>query len=82
MELKGTISDAELYPIKQRMWVGRIAEARRGELGFEPPIGYWRRPSGEIVIDPDEQVRSVIQLVFAKFEELRRPVDSERRSGG
>lgn len=68
--LKGTISEAELYLIKQRMWGGRIAKARRGELGFEPPIGYWRRPSGEIVIDPDEQVQSVIRLVFAKFEEL------------
>ncbi|MGW3152481.1 recombinase family protein [Streptomyces sp. NPDC001177] len=68
--LKGTISEAELYLIKQRMWGGRIAKARRGELGFEPPIGYWRRLSGEIVIDPDEQVQSVIRLLFAKFEEL------------
>jgi DNA invertase Pin-like site-specific DNA recombinase len=68
--LKGTISEAELYLIKQRMWGGRLAKARRGELGFEPPIGYWRRPSGEIVIDPDEQVQSVIRLLFAKFEEL------------
>ncbi len=68
--LKGTISEAELYLIKQRMWGGRIAKARRGELGFEPPIGYLRRPSGEIAIDPDEQVQAVIRLVFAKFEEL------------
>jgi DNA invertase Pin-like site-specific DNA recombinase len=68
--LKGTISEAELYLIKQRMWGGRIAKARRGELGFEPPIGYLRRPSGEITLDPDEQVQAVIRLVFAKFEEL------------
>ena len=30
--LKGTISEAELHLIKQRMWSGRIAKARRGEL--------------------------------------------------
>ncbi len=68
--LKGTISEAELWLIKQRMWGGRIAKARRGELGFEPPIGYLRRLSGEIVIDPDEQVQAVVRLVFAKFDEL------------
>ncbi|MFB9506852.1 recombinase family protein [Streptomyces aurantiacus] len=31
--LKGTISEAELHLIKQRMWNGRIGKARRGELG-------------------------------------------------
>ena len=30
--LKGTISEAELHLIKQRMWSGRLAKARRGEL--------------------------------------------------
>jgi hypothetical protein len=52
------------------MWGGRLAKARRGELGIELPMGYWRRPSGEVVLDPDEQVRAVVRLVFAKFEEL------------
>jgi DNA invertase Pin-like site-specific DNA recombinase len=28
--LKGTISEAELHLIKQRMWTGRLAKARRG----------------------------------------------------
>lgn len=44
--------------------------ARRGELNFAPPIGYIRRPSGEIAFDPDEQVQQVVRLVFRKFEEL------------
>jgi DNA invertase Pin-like site-specific DNA recombinase len=68
--LKGTISEAELYLIKQRMWGGRLAKARRGELGVEPPVGYLRRPSGEVALDPDAQVQAVVRLVFAKFEEL------------
>lgn len=68
--LKGTISEAELWLIKQRMWGGRIAKARRGELVADPPVGYLRRPSGEIVLDPDAQVQAVVRLVFAKFTEL------------
>src|SRR6201982_2096227 len=68
--LKGTISEAELHLIRQRMWSGRIAKARRGELAVPLPIGFARRPSGEVVLDPDEQVRSVVRLVFDLFERL------------
>ena len=68
--LKGTISEAELWLIEQRMWGGRIAKARRGELVVDPPVGYLRRPSGEVVLDPDAQVQAVVRLVFAKFGEL------------
>jgi DNA invertase Pin-like site-specific DNA recombinase len=68
--LKGTLSEAELHLIRQRMWSGRIARARRGELAVPLPIGFARRPSGEVVLDPDEQVRSVVRLVFDLFERL------------
>ncbi|WP_372404421.1 recombinase family protein [Streptomyces luteireticuli] len=68
--LKGTMSEAELHLIKQRMWNGRINKARRGELTFPLPSGYVRRPSGEVVFDPDEQVQTVIRLVFAQFERI------------
>jgi len=68
--LKGTISEAELHLIKQRMWTGRIAKARRGELAVPLPAGLVRRPSGEVALDPDEQVRSVVRLVFDLFERL------------
>ncbi len=68
--LKGTISEAELHLIRQRMWSGRIARAGRGELAVPLPIGFARRPSGEVVLDPDEQVRSVVRLVFDLFDRL------------
>lgn len=68
--LKGTMSEAELHLIKQRMYAGKVAKARRGELAMTLPAGYWRRPSGQVVLDPDEQVRTVVRLVFAKFTEL------------
>ena len=47
--------EAELYLIRQRMLSGRLAKAERGELAVPLPIGYVRRPSGEAVLDPDEQ---------------------------
>jgi hypothetical protein len=50
--------------------VGRIAKGRRGELAVPLPAGFARRRSGEVVLDPDEQVRSVTGLVFGLFERL------------
>src|SRR5512132_2752003 len=67
---EGTMSEAELYLINQRMRAGRVNKARRGELVIALPVGYWRRPWGEAVLDPDEQVQSVVRLVVAKFAEL------------
>jgi DNA invertase Pin-like site-specific DNA recombinase len=61
--LKDTISQAELYLTGQRMWSGRLAGARRGELGVPLPSGYVRRPSVEVALDPDEQVQAVIRLI-------------------
>jgi len=68
--LKGTMSEAELDIIKQRMHQGKLNKARRGELGFSLPIGYCKRPSGEVVLDPDEQAQSVVRLIFEQFERL------------
>ncbi|MDA8187814.1 MAG: recombinase family protein [Dehalococcoidales bacterium] len=68
--LKGTMSEAELHILKQRMYQGRLNKARRGELTFALPIGYvWQEP-GKIGFDPDEQVQGVVRVVFRKFTEL------------
>src|SRR5438067_3540779 len=68
--LKGTLSEAELHVLKQRMHEGRRNEARRGELRFALPIGYVWGPDGAIRFDPDEQVQAVVRLVFRQFAEL------------
>jgi DNA invertase Pin-like site-specific DNA recombinase len=68
--LKGTMSEAELHLLKQRMHQGRLSKARRGELAVPLPIGYLRRASGAVAFDPDAQVQHVVRLVFRKFEEL------------
>jgi excisionase family DNA binding protein len=69
--LKGTMSEAELHILKARMLAGRRAKARRGELGKPVPMGYVRRPSGEVALDPDEQAQAVIRQVFALFQRFR-----------
>jgi len=68
--LKGTMSEAELHVLKQRLEQGRLAKARRGELGRPVPLGYVRRPSGEVALDPDEEVRAVVHSIFEQYERL------------
>jgi DNA invertase Pin-like site-specific DNA recombinase len=68
--LKGTMSEAELHLLKQRMYQGTLQKARRGALRFALPIGYVHNASGEVVYDPDAQVQHVVRLIFRKFAEL------------
>lgn len=65
--LKGTMSEAELHILKRRMLEGKKAKARRGELGMQVPMGYFRRPSGEVIKDPDEQAQATIGMIFQLF---------------
>src|ERR1051326_5839091 len=67
--LKGTMSEAELHVIKQRLYQGKLNKAKRGEIIHTLPIGYIRRPNGEVCLDPDEQAQSVVRLIFQKFAE-------------
>jgi hypothetical protein len=48
-------------------------KAERGEILNHPPIGYVRSAkaregAGDYVLDPDEQVQSVMHLIFAQFQ--------------
>ena len=52
------------------MLSGKLAKAERGELAVPLPIGYARRPSGEVILDPDEQAQHVVRLVFGTFGRL------------
>src|SRR5271157_1941046 len=68
--LKGTMSEVELTTMRNRLERGKLHKAERGELILTVPCGYLKLPHGEVVLDPDEQVRAVVQLVFDKFTEL------------
>jgi DNA invertase Pin-like site-specific DNA recombinase len=68
--LKGTMSTLELHTMRNRLEKGRLFKAQRGELFLDLPSGYVKLPSGGIALDPDEQVRAVVRLIFEKFTEL------------
>jgi DNA invertase Pin-like site-specific DNA recombinase len=67
--LRGMMSEAELYLLKSRMFEGKRNKAQRGELLNHPPMGYVRGPDGDYQLEPDEQVQSVIGLIFDAFEQ-------------
>ena len=69
--LKGTMSEAELHLMCQRLYQGRLNKARRGAQFTSAPTGYVRSQSrNRLELDPDEQVQYVIRLIFDKFDEL------------
>ncbi len=68
--LKGTLSEAELHFLKQRMIGGRRAKARRGEFRIRLPAGYVWDEEGKILMDPDERVRDAVVLLFRSFERI------------
>ena len=68
--LSGIMSEAELHILRGQMLAGARSKARRGELFNHAPIGYARVPGGGLMLDPDEQARDVVRLVFDKFDEL------------
>ena len=68
--LKGTMSEAELHMLHQRLNAGRLSKVMRGEYVQHLPTGLIRLPDKSVVKDPDDQVRHVIELILAKFEEL------------
>lgn len=67
--LKGTMSEAELHVLRGRLDAGRKNKARRGEYFCQVPIGYVRTKNG-VTLEPDEQARHVVELIFVKFNEL------------
>jgi DNA invertase Pin-like site-specific DNA recombinase len=67
--LRGMMNEAELYILKGRMNEGRRNKAKRGELLNHPPMGYVRGADGDYHLDPDEQARCVVGLIFDVFEQ-------------
>ncbi len=69
--LKGTISEAELHMIRQRLDGGIRNKAKRGELRRGLPVGLvWGEGDGDVLLDPDEAVRGAIATIFERFAEL------------
>jgi DNA invertase Pin-like site-specific DNA recombinase len=67
---KGTFSEAEARAIKARLQGARWSLARRGELRRKLCAGYVRDEKMRSIKDPDERVRSALDLFFARYREL------------
>jgi DNA invertase Pin-like site-specific DNA recombinase len=67
--LKGTMSQAELHFIRARLLGGKLNKAKKGDLRFPLPVGFCHDDQGAIKFDDDQQVLSLIQLIFKIFKE-------------
>jgi DNA invertase Pin-like site-specific DNA recombinase len=67
LELKGTMSEAELHWLRLRLHGARQHKARRGALKLPAPTGYqWGERGFEL--DPDEAVQRAVRVVFQRYE--------------
>ena len=69
--LKGTMSEAELHFLQERMRGGLINKAKRGELKRFLPIGYEYDLQDNVVMTSNDQIRGAVKLFFERFRVLR-----------
>lgn len=69
--LKAIIAKTELHLIRERCQGGKLNKARRGELRLPLSIGYRHDECGQVVMDPDAEVRSAVAMLFTVFRERR-----------
>ena len=69
--IKGTLSEAEAFLIRERLQGGIRNKASRGELYHHIPVGYVRGGSS-LRKDPDRQVQNAVEMVFCRFLERAR----------
>jgi len=67
--LKGTMAQAELHLLRGRLLGGKLNKAKKGELHFPLSVGLSYDGEGRTVLDPDEEVRGAVALVFRLFRE-------------
>src|SRR5260370_6919750 len=61
------MSQAELHIMAGRLQAAKLAAAERGDLRAPLPVGLVYDDEGEVVIDPDAEVRAAVADVFACF---------------
>lgn len=61
-----------MHFIHARLQGGKLNKAKKGELRFPLPVGlsYSYGDDGQIVLDPDQEVRAAVRLVFSAFREM------------
>src|SRR5438132_9255209 len=67
--LKGAMAQAELHFLRTRLLGGKLNKAKKGELRFPLPVGLRYDEERRTILDPDEEVRGAVALVFRLFRE-------------
>jgi DNA invertase Pin-like site-specific DNA recombinase len=82
--VKGTLSEAETFTLRTRLYEGRWNKARKGFLRFPLTVGYVRGADDSWELDPNVQVRERLGDVFAAFRRrgVARAVAQELREQG
>ena len=68
--MKGTVSEMEVASFRERAHAALQQKAQRGALLQRLPIGFVKTSDDRIEKDPDARVRSAIDVILRKFEEL------------
>ncbi|MGB5984763.1 MAG: recombinase family protein [Desulfobacterales bacterium] len=69
--LKGQMSEMELHMIRSRLTAGILNKAKRAELALTLPTGLVRDQNKTVRKDPNLEVQSRLELIFASFLELK-----------
>jgi hypothetical protein len=64
------MSEAELHVLKARLRGGILNKVRRAEYRCVLPTGFVYNESGDVVLDPDSQVRETIAYFFETFSRV------------
>src|SRR5437588_2737276 len=67
--LKGTMAQAELHFLRTRLQGGKLNKAKKGELRMPLAVGLRYDEEGRIILDPDDEVRRAVALVFRLFRQ-------------
>ena len=78
--LKGAMSEAELHVLKARLRGGVLNKVKRGEYQCTLPTGFVYDNAGDVVFDPDSQVRETIAHFFETFVRVGRHARRSRCS--
>jgi hypothetical protein len=65
---RGTMSEAALHWLHCRLVGGKREKAQQGTLSFRLPVGLVYDITGQIVLDPDEEIHHAVRQVFEVFE--------------
>ena len=68
--LKGTMSEAELHVLKARLRGGILNKVQRGEYRCPLPTGLAYDDVGNVVLEPDAQIRDTIAYFFETFSRV------------